>query len=145
MNKLQAFQNLSVRRPFNRHNPILAINPTNPSVRMANKGHSSFGITAILYSYRVYKTLFWPIKPTNPSVRTAYKDQSSFRKPEVKRVYNFCFSLRDHLKVGSKDSATINMTHSPALVSVHNSSINQHIVRVQITMYIVTISEMQQS
>ncbi len=47
------------------------IKPTNPSVRMAYKGQSSFGITAILYTYRSCKTLFrlikthqskWPIK-----------------------------------------------------------------------------------
>ncbi len=48
---------------------------------MAYKCLSSFGITAILYTYRACKTLFGPIKPTNPSVEMAYKDQSSFGKP----------------------------------------------------------------
>ncbi len=50
---------------------------TNLSVRMVYKGQSSFGITAILYTYRAYKILFRPIKCTKPLVRMAYKDQSS--------------------------------------------------------------------
>ncbi len=43
------------------------INPTNPSVRMAYKGQSSFGITALLYTYQAYKTLFRPIKSISPN------------------------------------------------------------------------------
>ena len=35
-------------------------------------------------------------------------------------VYIYCFSLKDHLKTGSKDSASLNqMLHSPALVSIN--------------------------
>ncbi len=35
--------------------------PTNPSVRMAYEGQSSFGITAILYIYRAYSGLLNPL------------------------------------------------------------------------------------
>ncbi len=55
---------------------------TNPSQLMAYKVQSSFGITAILYTYRACKTLFVPIKPTNQSVWMAYKGQSRFGKLE---------------------------------------------------------------
>ncbi len=54
--------------------------PTNPSVRMAYKGQSSFGIFAIylLDTYQACKTLFRPIIPTNPPVWMIYKGQSSY-------------------------------------------------------------------
>ncbi len=57
------------------------IKPTNPLVWMAYKGQKSFGIIAILYTYRAFQTLFRHIKLTNPSVQMADKGQSSFVKP----------------------------------------------------------------
>ncbi len=42
-----------------------SIKSINPSVGMSYKNQSSFGITAILYTYQVYKTLLGPVKPTN--------------------------------------------------------------------------------
>ncbi len=59
------------------------IKSTNPSVRMAYKGHSTFGIIAIYYAYPACKTLFEPMKPTNQSIRMAYKGQSSFGKLDM--------------------------------------------------------------
>ncbi len=53
---------------------------------MAYKGQSSFGKTAMLYTYWACKALFWPIRPTNTLVQMAYKGQSSFRKPEMIRI-----------------------------------------------------------
>ncbi len=71
--------------PKAKHSKILFghIKLTNPSVRMAYKGQSSFGITALLYTYRACKTLFEPIKPTNPPLRMAYKGLKSFGKPVI--------------------------------------------------------------
>ncbi len=42
--------------------------PIKPTSLNGLKGHSSFGITALLYTYQACKTLFRPIKPTKPSV-----------------------------------------------------------------------------
>ncbi len=49
----QAFRNLSVSRPklAKSYSPG-PIKPNNPSVRMVYKGQSSFGITAMLYTFR---------------------------------------------------------------------------------------------
>ncbi len=60
--------------------------PNNLSVWMAYKGQSSFGITAILYTYQASKTLFRPIKPTNKSIcpNGLYNGQSSFGKPDYR-------------------------------------------------------------
>ena len=44
--------------------------------------------------------------------------------PFVIPIYFYCFSLKDHLKTGSKDSASLNqMLHSPALVSINQKKV----------------------
>ncbi len=69
------------------------IKSTSPSVWMAYKGQSSFGIIAILYTYQLCKTLFRPINSINSSVWMAYKGQSSFRKPAlVYPIHSVCIS-----------------------------------------------------
>ncbi len=79
------------------------IKPTNPSVRMAYKGQSSFGILTIFYTYQVCKTLFRPIKPTNPSARMACKDQSIFGKLILLQECAYKISV----KLGLRQSLTI--------------------------------------
>ncbi len=80
----------------------------NPSVRMVYKGQSSFGIIAIMYTYRACKTLFRPIKP---SVWMAYKGQSSFGKPAVIHT--------DFLILGHKYSSMV-IEKKKNFTNVHN-------------------------
>ncbi len=54
-----------------------------------HKGQSSFGITAILYTYQAYKTLFGIIKPTYPSVRMTYKARAVSESLYMHWVINF--------------------------------------------------------
>ncbi len=55
------------------------IKPTNPSLRFAYEGQSSFGIIAMLYTYQARKTLFGPIKPINTRLWLAYKHDKEVR------------------------------------------------------------------
>ncbi len=72
---------------------------------MAYKGQGSFEITAILYTFWAYKTLFGLIKLTKPSVQMAYESQSIFGKPgngiQLWRVQNIRHPLL-HIIVNGK-------------------------------------------
>ncbi len=99
----QAFRNSSVLMTKPAKKAVFRpIKSPNLSVRMAYKGQSSLGITAILvlYSYQACKTLFRPIKPPNSSVRMAYKGQSSFGITAILVLYTYraCKTLFSPIK-----------------------------------------------